>query len=122
MALEYCDRLLKMKEKYADELLIVMRSYLEKPALVGQVDEELARHAETLVDLEAVVDVGIVDQTFPVVIGPCSIHDPEMALEYCDRLLKMKEKYADELLILALGICAMDNLDGFFTSLEYSLS
>lgn len=34
-------------------------------ALVGQVDEELARHAETLVDLEAVVDVGIVDQTFP---------------------------------------------------------
>ncbi|KAI9038347.1 3-deoxy-7-phosphoheptulonate synthase [Aspergillus affinis] len=35
-----------------------------------------------------------------VVIGPCSIHDPEMALEYCDRLLKMKEKYKDELLIV----------------------
>ena len=31
MALEYCDRLLKLKEKYKDELLIVMRSYLEKP-------------------------------------------------------------------------------------------
>jgi 3-deoxy-7-phosphoheptulonate synthase len=31
MALEYCDRLLKLKEKYADSLLIVMRSYLEKP-------------------------------------------------------------------------------------------
>jgi len=30
-ALEYCDRLLKMKEKYKDDLLIVMRSYLEKP-------------------------------------------------------------------------------------------
>ncbi len=38
-------------------------------ALVGQVDEELARHAETLVDLETVVDVGIVDQTFqPTVV------------------------------------------------------
>ena len=35
-----------------------------------------------------------------VVIGPCSIHDPEMALEYCDRLMKMKEKYADDLLIV----------------------
>lgn len=31
MALEYCDRLLKLKEKYQDTLLIVMRSYLEKP-------------------------------------------------------------------------------------------
>ena len=31
MALEYCDRLVKMKAKYADDLLIVMRSYLEKP-------------------------------------------------------------------------------------------
>ncbi|KAL3461134.1 hypothetical protein BJX64DRAFT_261790 [Aspergillus heterothallicus] len=35
-----------------------------------------------------------------VVIGPCSIHDPDMALEYCDRLLKLKEKYQDELLIV----------------------
>ncbi|KAG0157185.1 hypothetical protein PDIDSM_4370 [Penicillium digitatum] len=39
-------------------------------------------------------------QRLMVVIGPCSIHDPEMALEYCDRLLKMKEKYTDELLIV----------------------
>lgn len=35
-----------------------------------------------------------------VVIGPCSIHDPEMALDYCDRLMKLKEKYADDLLIV----------------------
>ncbi|GFF35547.1 Phe-inhibited DAHP synthase AroG [Aspergillus lentulus] len=39
-------------------------------------------------------------QRLLVVIGPCSIHDPDMALEYCDRLLKMKEKYNDELLIV----------------------
>ncbi|KAJ5676067.1 hypothetical protein N7462_008964 [Penicillium macrosclerotiorum] len=39
-------------------------------------------------------------QRLMVVIGPCSIHDPDMALEYCDRLMKMKEKYADELLIV----------------------
>lgn len=35
-----------------------------------------------------------------VVVGPCSIHDPAMALEYCDRLLKLKEKYQKDLLIV----------------------
>ncbi|KFX95411.1 hypothetical protein O988_02818 [Pseudogymnoascus sp. VKM F-3808] len=35
-----------------------------------------------------------------VVIGPCSIHDPAAALEYCDKLLALKEKYKDDLLIV----------------------
>lgn len=35
-----------------------------------------------------------------VIIGPCSIHDPDAALEYCDLLLKEKEKHKDELLIV----------------------
>lgn len=35
-----------------------------------------------------------------VVIGPCSIHDPAAAIEYCDKLLKLKEKYKDDLLIV----------------------
>lgn len=35
-----------------------------------------------------------------VVIGPCSIHDPEAALKYCDMLLEQKEKHKDELLIV----------------------
>lgn len=35
-----------------------------------------------------------------VVIGPCSIHDPQMALEYCDRLLELKKKYEDDLVIV----------------------
>ncbi|KAF1953894.1 phospho-2-dehydro-3-deoxyheptonate aldolase [Byssothecium circinans] len=39
-------------------------------------------------------------QRLLVVIGPCSIHDPDAALEYCDRLLKLKEKYKDDLLIV----------------------
>lgn len=34
-------------------------------ALGGQVDKELARQAQTLVDLEAAIDIGIVDQTLP---------------------------------------------------------
>jgi 3-deoxy-7-phosphoheptulonate synthase len=35
-----------------------------------------------------------------VVVGPCSIHDPKMALEYCDRLLELKKKYEEDLLIV----------------------
>jgi 3-deoxy-7-phosphoheptulonate synthase len=35
-----------------------------------------------------------------VVIGPCSIHDPKAALDYCDRLLVLREKHKDELLIV----------------------
>ncbi|KAI9814812.1 MAG: Phospho-2-dehydro-3-deoxyheptonate aldolase amt16 [Pycnora praestabilis] len=35
-----------------------------------------------------------------VIIGPCSIHDPSAALDYCDRLLKLKQRYEDDLLIV----------------------
>lgn len=35
-----------------------------------------------------------------VVIGPCSIHDPEAALEYAQRLLRLKNLYVNELLII----------------------
>ena len=39
-------------------------------------------------------------QRLLVIIGPCSIHDPEAALKYCDMLLREKEKHKDELLIV----------------------
>lgn len=35
-----------------------------------------------------------------VVIGPCSIHDPVLALDYAKRLLRLKENYAEDLLIV----------------------
>lgn len=38
--------------------------------LVCQVNEELARDAQALVDVEAVVDVRVVDETFPAHSGP----------------------------------------------------
>ena len=40
------------------------------------------------------------NQRLLVIIGPCSIHDREAALEYCDMLLKEKEKHKNELLIV----------------------
>lgn len=49
--------------------------------------------------------VSVIQNTDPlrrllVIVGPCSIHDPVAALDYCDRLLKLKEKYEDELVIV----------------------
>lgn len=40
------------------------------------------------------------DDRLLVVIGPCSIHDPKAALEYGERLVKMREKYQDTLEIV----------------------
>ncbi|GMM32945.1 3-deoxy-7-phosphoheptulonate synthase [Saccharomycopsis crataegensis] len=40
------------------------------------------------------------DDRLLVVIGPCSIHDPKAALEYCDRLFQLSEKYKGELHIV----------------------
>jgi 3-deoxy-7-phosphoheptulonate synthase len=39
-------------------------------------------------------------QRLLVIIGPCSIHDPKAALEYCDMLLEEKQKHKDELLVV----------------------
>ncbi len=40
------------------------------------------------------------DDRLLVVIGPCSIHDPVAALEYGQRLLQLRQQYADQLEIV----------------------
>ena len=40
------------------------------------------------------------DDRLLVIIGPCSIHDPKAALEYCQRLLSERERFAGELEIV----------------------
>ena len=40
------------------------------------------------------------DERFVVVVGPCSLHDPEAALEYASKLAPLADRYADRLLIL----------------------
>lgn len=40
------------------------------------------------------------DKRLLVVIGPCSIHDPEAALAYAQRLLKLRQKHQNELEIV----------------------
>jgi 3-deoxy-7-phosphoheptulonate synthase len=40
------------------------------------------------------------DDRLLVVVGPCSIHDPEAGLEYAGRLVREAEKHGDDLLIV----------------------
>ncbi|GME91229.1 unnamed protein product [Ambrosiozyma monospora] len=40
------------------------------------------------------------DDRLLIVIGPCSIHDPKAALDYCERLSKINEKVKNELCIV----------------------
>ena len=40
------------------------------------------------------------DDRLLVVVGPCSIHDPEAAMDYARRLLKVKRELKDDLLIV----------------------
>lgn len=40
------------------------------------------------------------DDRLLVVCGPCSLHDPETAVEYCSRLVKLADKLKDDLCII----------------------
>ena len=40
------------------------------------------------------------DDRLVVIIGPCSIHDTEAALEYADRLRKLADELSQELVIV----------------------
>ncbi len=35
-----------------------------------------------------------------VIVGPCSVHDPQAALDYAERLVVLKRRYEDELLVV----------------------
>ena len=40
------------------------------------------------------------DKRFLVLVGPCSIHDPKAAIDYAQRLIKLKQQYDDRLYIV----------------------
>ncbi|KAI9842459.1 MAG: Phospho-2-dehydro-3-deoxyheptonate aldolase amt16 [Sclerophora amabilis] len=35
-----------------------------------------------------------------VIVGPCSVHDPAAALDYCSRLIRLRERHGNELFIV----------------------
>ena len=82
----------------------LVRGYnpLTPPDLLQHEIPQTSKSKETVIrgrnESEAVVTGR--DDRLLVVIGPCSIHDPAAALVYCDKLVALKQKYRNDLLIV----------------------
>ncbi|RZU51841.1 3-deoxy-D-arabinoheptulosonate-7-phosphate synthase [Krasilnikovia cinnamomea] len=75
---------------------------LMSPALLHHELPLVAELHDTVLDsrrqVEAIVEGR--DQRLLVVVGPCSVHDPNAAREYADRLREQATRLADDLLIV----------------------
>ncbi|EXJ78994.1 3-deoxy-7-phosphoheptulonate synthase [Capronia epimyces CBS 606.96] len=75
-------------------------SGIERAQKTGGTDASKATVLKGRDDCVAVIQNTDPNRRLLVIVGPCSIHDPVSALDYCDRLLKLKEKYQDDLVIV----------------------
>ena len=70
---------------------------LPAPALLAHEQARTAKQAEVVTrsrgNIQDILDGS--DGRFVVVIGPCSIHDPEAGREYAERLAAVRDKVAD---------------------------
>ncbi|MFO0759732.1 MAG: 3-deoxy-7-phosphoheptulonate synthase [Byssovorax sp.] len=86
----------------ADDLRLAASRPLPSPASlldempVGAAGAEAVRRARR--EVEAVIRGE--DDRLLVVVGPCSIHDPGAAREYAERLVSMRDRVADDLLLV----------------------
>ena len=83
-----------LRIKHIDELLPPIAHLYELP-ISEQAAELVAQTRQEIADV-----VHGKSNRLLVIIGPCSIHDPQAALEYAQRLLPLRQKYAKELLIV----------------------
>ena len=88
--------------RQTDDVRIAATKELVSPA---QIHEQLpisemaaATTAEGRIAIQNIISTQ--DDRLVVVVGPCSIHDPESALEYAGRLAKLKSELDDDLLIV----------------------
>ncbi len=90
-----------MHERTADLRIRATRPLLAPRELEAELpltDEGAAMVARARTDVAAVM--GGRDDRLMVVVGPCSIHDPEAAFEYAHRLREAAKVYAAELLVV----------------------
>jgi 3-deoxy-7-phosphoheptulonate synthase len=77
------------------EPLLSPAALLDELKLTGTQQETVER---TRAEVRAVLDG--TDDRLLVVTGPCSVHDPKAALDYAGHLAGLRERYADDLLIV----------------------
>jgi 3-deoxy-7-phosphoheptulonate synthase len=77
------------------EPLLSPAALLDELKLTGAQQETVER---TRAEVRSVLDG--TDDRLLVVTGPCSVHDPKAALDYAGHLAGLRERYADDLLIV----------------------
>jgi 3-deoxy-7-phosphoheptulonate synthase len=83
-------------------LRIVDTTLLQSPDSIASEIPLTARAAEVVVRSRGEIEDTIHGRSARplVIVGPCSIHDPEAAIDYAGRLLRLREKVADSLLLV----------------------
>lgn len=85
-----------------DELRTVSLGVMPTPAEIeaaSPTTDEIALHvARSRQQVETILSGQ--DSRLLVIVGPCSIHDPEAAIDYAKRLHALQEKYRDQLFIV----------------------
>jgi 3-deoxy-7-phosphoheptulonate synthase len=83
-------------------LRIVDTTLLQSPDAITSEVPLTARAAEVVVRARAEIEDTIHGRSARplVIVGPCSIHDPKAALDYAGRLLRLREKVVDSLLLV----------------------
>lgn len=88
--------------KQTDDIRIAETKELVSPAQIHEqfplTDKASETTASARQEIQAIMDGS--DDRVVVVVGPCSIHDPESAMDYAQRLIKLKQELANELLIV----------------------
>ena len=63
---------------------------------LGETESQIVER--TRAEVRAVLDG--TDDRLLVIAGPCSVHDPKAAIDYAHRLAELRDRYADDLLIV----------------------
>lgn len=91
-----------MEQLKADDMRLIGQDPLIPPALliseIPMTDSSLMTVVKGRRDAAAII-MGRNDRLL-VIVGPCSIHDPEMAHEYASRLKKLSDKLSDDICII----------------------
>ncbi len=85
-----------------DDLRIKAIHEVDSPAVLHERHPISEVAAQTVYDTRAAIHRILTreDDRLLVVVGPCSVHDPEAAIDYANRLLPLRERLKDELMIV----------------------
>ncbi len=85
-----------------DDLRIEAIHQVEPPASVHERHPITEEAAQTVLNTRNAIHRILCgeDDRLLVVIGPCSVHDPEAAIEYANRLIPIRDRLKDDLIIV----------------------